>query len=227
MVNGPGYSPNSLEAKKQHGIDISIGPVYYKPEHTVCSLKYRLVPNYNITKRILAETQSLLGKEVFQPKRILDVGMGAGSASAAALDYFNEQIDGSNNDDGADDTNYRGIEWIHGIEPSQSMRDASNIMLSSVMEGQKFSTKKNTRLTFSDSIVSAADRDVKASGSFELAICAYTLNEVPSVASSLSMAAIIWEKLGPGGVAIFIEPGENLHHLFVTVASHVLVRLFD
>jgi hypothetical protein len=48
----------------------------------------------------------------------------------------------------------------------------------------------------------------KAGGSFDLALCAYTMNEVPSVVASLAMAAIVWEKLSPGGVGIFIEPGK-------------------
>jgi SAM-dependent methyltransferase len=203
MVNGAGHSANSLEAKRQRGIDTSVNSVYYKPEHTVCSLKYRLVPNYAITKRILAETQSLLGKEVFEPKRILDVGIGAGSAAAAALDYFNE---------GEGEANTHGVEWIHGVDPSQSMRDASNILLSQVLQGQKFANRTNrkTRITFGDNLISSTEMDGTRTGggSFDLALCAYTLHEVPSVAASLSMAAIVWEKLSPGGVAIFIEPGE-------------------
>ena len=206
MVNGTGYSANSLEAKKQKGIDGSVSPVYYKPEHTVCSLKYRLLPNYAITKRILAEIQSLLGKDVFKPKKILDVGVGAGSAAAAVLDYFSESP--SNGDSNS------GVDWIHGIDPSQSMRDASGILLSQVLQGQEFSNKSGskTRITFGENLISPTEMNGAKSGgsSFDLALCAYTLNEIPSVAASLSMAAIIWEKLSPGGVAKFIEPGEFL-----------------
>jgi ribosomal protein RSM22 (predicted rRNA methylase) len=205
MVNGSGHSGSSIAAKKQGGRDGSINPVFYSPEHSICSLKYRLVPNYSITRRILAETQSLLGKEVFQPKRILDVGIGAGSASAAALDFLNEQK--SESKDGG---TYKGVEWLHGIDPSQSMRDASNIMLSTVLERQTLTPNRRptTRLTFGNSIVSTGRDDAaKSGGTFDLALCSYTLHEVPSVAASLSLSAIVWEKLEPGGVAIFIEPG--------------------
>lgn len=197
MVNGAGHAVTSLEAKKQGSADRSKTPVYYQPEYSLSSLKYRLVPNYSITKRILAETQSLLGKEHFQPQKILDVGIGAGSATAAALDFSHE------NDD-------RDIEWIHGVDPSQSMRDSSNILLSQVLEGHKFSKqRRKTRITFSDSVASSGTNDdvTSGGGSFDLALCSYTLTEIPSVAANLSMAAVIWEKLGPGGVAIFIEPG--------------------
>ena len=75
MVNGAGYSANSLAAKQQKGKDRAIKPVYYNPEQSISSLKYRLETNYNITKKVLLECQSLLGKDVFQPKRILDVGI--------------------------------------------------------------------------------------------------------------------------------------------------------
>ena len=56
--------------------------------YRICSLKHRLLPNYIITKRVLAETQSLLGLNNFRPRKIVDFGMGVGSASASALDYF-------------------------------------------------------------------------------------------------------------------------------------------
>lgn len=200
LVNGIRDGANtSLAAKEQKGTERKSKPVFYKPEQSVCSLKFRLVPNYSITKRILAETHSLLGINTFQPKKILDVGMGAGSASAAALDYFHS------NDRGVENK----IDWIHGIDPSQSMRDAADLVLRGVLEGQKYEgERKRTRLTYGESIVSSnSSNDTSAGGSFDLALCAYTLNEIPSVASSLAMTAIIWEKLAPGGVAIFIEPG--------------------
>jgi Predicted rRNA methylase len=208
MVNGPRHSPSSPSSS-------STKPVYYNPEQSVCSLKYRLVPNYSIVRRVLAETQSLLGKESFQPKRVVDVGIGAGSASAAALEYFNAQVDKDGT--GGSGDGYNGIEWIHGIDPSQSMRDASNIVLSSIIEGQGKQNSNiqhaKTRLTFGDSILSSSnyrnssDAKIKSGGSFDLGLCAYTLHEVPSVAACLSMAAILWEKVRPNGVAIFIEPG--------------------
>jgi ribosomal protein RSM22 (predicted rRNA methylase) len=220
MVNGPRHAPSPSK-------NSTTKPVYYNPEQSVCSLKYRLVPNYSIVRRVLAETQSLLGKESFRPKRVIDVGIGAGSASAAALEFFG---DGSgDNDSAGKNGGYNGIEWIHGIDPSQSMRDASNMVLSSIIEGQgqgqqqqqqqqrqhSNNQRTKTRLTFGDSILSSSHRnsssssssDVRSGGSFDLGLCAYTLHEVPSVAACLSLAAILWEKLRPNGVAVFIEPG--------------------
>lgn len=213
MVNGPRHSSQSPPASSSSAIK----PVYYNPEQSVCSLNYRLVPNYSIVRRVLAETQSLLGKESFQPRRVVDVGIGAGSASAAALEFFNaqgEEEEDTNDSSDAGNDGYHGIEWIHGIDPSQSMRDASNIVLSSIIEERSSNTHAKTRLTFGESILSSSnnrrnsgDTMKSAGGSFDLGLCAYTLHEVPSVAACLSMAAVLWEKLRPNGVAIFIEPG--------------------
>ena len=175
----------------------TIKPVYYKPEQSVCSLKYRLLPNYNISKRVLSEARSLLGKEVFQPKKLLDVGIGVGSSSAAALEVFETIQD--------EDKIYNGIEWVHGIDPSQSMRDIANVTLKNVVgtEGNR------TRVTLSETL-SFSNDGISTKGTFDLALCTYTLCELPSVKASLSMAAIIWEKLAPNGVAIFIEPGKKV-----------------
>ena len=66
--------------------------------------------------------------------------MGTGSASAAVMDYFYKQQNGVKIEDhnGVNST----VEWIHGIEPSQSMRDASKMVLSDVLDGQKYTGGK-------------------------------------------------------------------------------------
>jgi len=220
-------SPSSLQ---------DVHPIYYKPEYTLGNLKYRLIPNYSITKRVLAETQSLLGIQEFQPKRILDVGCGIGSASAAVLEYFR---------DGRGYERGYTIQWIHGIDPSQSMRDSAQYLLQDIIQQSKYhhhqkqeeeeqqqnepshmGIKNNrnnnkTRITFSDSLTSSSNatrlasstkiQSIRENGNegkgFDLALCVYTLSEIPSVAAVLSMAAIIWEKVAINGVVIFIEPG--------------------
>ncbi len=220
-------STNNKKSKKG-----KIKPVYYNPEQTVSSLKYRLVPNYHITKRILREVQGLIGRENFQPKKVLDVGIGVGSSSAALLDHFFERFmrenliyDDDNNEDGLDmgmkpSYSYDGVEWIHGIDPSTSMRDGANILLKSVMEGQQEEllqaqadkkvsrSPSKPRITLGETLSSAQDRNIsKLRGTYDLALCSYTLCEIPSVPASLSMVAMIWEKLSPNGIAIFVEPG--------------------
>lgn len=217
----------SLQAKKLKAIENQAKPVYYKPEQTLSSLKYRLVPNYNIMKRILRETQSLLGKDIFQPKKVLDVGIGVGSASAAVLDFAYERFmsEHSEYDDSDNNINrravdtYDGVEWIHGIDPSLSMRDGAERILTSVINGQQEELRMNTsmdfstpikhpRITLGETLSSTVDRDVlKSKGTFDLVISSFTLCEIPNVAASLALVAMMWEKLSPGGVAIFIEPG--------------------
>lgn len=196
LVNGIRH----LQKDSPHPSHLDVHPIYYKPEYTLSSLKFRLVPNYSITKRVLAETQSLIGIQEFQPKRILDVGCGVGSAAAAALEYFRE---GRGLDRGFQ------VQWIHAIDASQSMRDAAQYLLQDIIQQSKYNTISKTRVTFSDSLTSSAisSESQREGKGFDLALCAYTLSELPSVTSVLSMAAIIWEKLAVDGVAIFIEPG--------------------
>jgi ribosomal protein RSM22 (predicted rRNA methylase) len=269
-------------------------PVGYGPEQVMANLRYRFGPNYSIVRRVLMEVQSLLGgnpksdsqQGCFRPKRVLDFGSGVGSSSAAALDVFGVprmQID-----------NHFGIEWIHSIDASQSMRDATEGVLESVLEGvpwghdanndneakdkeeledsgrvlneikgvdnEKASERQRkrmlkweqswelqndyrTRLTFGESIVDSSSfysqlssqrddqiqrpdlpwqkqldeqrkmtQERKAAstsqkGSFDLILCTYTLSELNSVSSTMTAAALLWEKLAPGGVMVFVEPG--------------------
>ena len=226
-------SDTSLNTKARKAAENRIKPVYYKPEQTVSSLKYRLVPNYQVTKRILREVQGLIGRENFQPKKVLDVGIGVGSSSAALLDHSFERFmrenvvkdDDENDDDELDlgmqpSYSYDGVEWVHGIDPSTSMRDGAKIVLESVIEGQqkeileaendgtlsRIPTKP--RITFGEALSSTPHRDISQSrGTYDLALCSYTLCEIPSVIASLSLGAMIFEKLSPNGIAIFIEPG--------------------
>ena len=198
------FIPTSLSStEKSKTVEKSIKPVYYKPEQSICSLKYRLLPNFQISKRVLSETQSLLGKDAFQPKKVLDFGIGVGSSSAAALEVFGPIEDGENE--------YDGIEWVHGIDPSQSMREVANAILENKIQSEGGQRARATRVTLTDSLTtsSAEGRTTNsATGTFDLALCTYTLCEIPSAVASLSIAAIIWEKLAPNGVAIFIEPGK-------------------
>ena len=117
----------------------------YSAEQTLTNLRYRFGPNYSIVKRVLSEVQSLLGGDKspqvgsssskhapFRPKRVLDFGCGVGSSSAAALDVFGVCRDESTGATTSNSTS--GIEWIHSIDASKSMRDATERVLSSVLQ---------------------------------------------------------------------------------------------
>jgi len=198
----------------------SVPPIYYKPEQTLCSLRYRLVPNYAIVSRVLSEVRGLLGANVFSPSKILDVGSGVGSSSAATLEYFfHDNIRRMNRETQQNSKRIipNNIEWIHCIDASQSMRDAATHVLHSVIHAQenlklklKLRTAQKPRITFGESLTSSTSLPNsynKEVGTFDLALVTYTMSELPSVPASLSMAAIVWEKLALNGVAIFIEPG--------------------
>jgi ribosomal protein RSM22 (predicted rRNA methylase) len=174
MVNGK--SANDYDGD-------SIHPIYYGHEQTLSTLKHRLLPNYAIAKRVLEECRSLLGgPDSWSPKRIVDFGIGCGSSSVAALDMFND------------------VEWIHGIDPSQSMRECSERLIEGMTEGRE----TPPRVTYSTSL--SADSG-SSDGSFDLAICAYTATDLPGIMSTLAAAAILFEKLKPNGIFVMIEPG--------------------
>ncbi len=177
-----------------------------------------------MTRRVLAEAKSLLGP-TFEPRRIIDAGIGCGAASAAVLDVF-----GSSQ-----------IDWIHGIDPSKSQREAAEAILKHIILEETESSKSKTRITVSETVSNSGSKT--GEGSFDLALCCkcitylfnpvaghlyplnthrcflswllssydkypgYTLNELPHTASALALAAILWEKLANGGILVIVEPG--------------------
>ena len=199
--------PDSLANKAQMQADANVKPVYYGPEQTLVNLRYRLLPNYMITKRVLQEAQSLIGKQNFKPKRIIDMGVGIGSSTVAAIDVFGSDT----------------IEWIHAIDPSQSMTDGATQMLNAALHhnaknnnnktktGDAQHQKSKTRITFSNSLTSmgqASNYTTRTTlGTFDLALYTYTASELPNVAASMATAAILWEKLNENGIFVLIEPG--------------------
>ena len=190
-----------------------------------------------------------------------------------------------------------GIDWIHSIDASQCMREATEKVLKSMLENAPWDTEDQqlgndnamaeelaeyerlmkhmgrgptpkqlerqrkrmskwehtfqkqtnyrTRLTFGESVVdassffadeidkgddrpalpwqqqldeqrrktlqkkvqSAGQQQQQQKGSFDLILCSYTLSELQNVPSGLTAAALLWEKLAPGGVMVFVEPG--------------------
>mmetsp|Transcript_22993 Transcript_22993/g.24468 ORF Transcript_22993/g.24468 Transcript_22993/m.24468 type:complete len:675 (+) Transcript_22993:131-2155(+) len=223
--NKPSILSTTSNNKRSHSVDnnnnksnLSSQPVYYGYDETLGNLAHRLRPNFAITKRVLMECQSLLGgKEVsWTPKRILDFGIGCGSASAAAIDLF------GSSDNGCDDPS-SAVEWIHGIDPSKTMRECSKNIIEGMTQGyhKRVRTEVNNetatpppppRITFSNSLSvsssdSEMDHDSASSGTFDLALFVYTASDLPDVMSCLAAAAISFEKLKPGGVFVMIEPG--------------------
>ena len=175
--------PDSLKHKAEMAQAASINPVYYREEQTLSSLRHRLLPNYAIMKRVLMEAQSLIGPDRYQPERVIDFGIGCGGASAAALHVFDS------------------IQWVHGIDPSRSMRDCAELMLTGVSQDRSTSA----RITLNSSL--STDSRGSESAGFDLAIFAYTATELPHTASTLASAAALWEKLKPNGVFVMVEPG--------------------
>lgn len=179
LVNGKYYRGKDATEDK------NIHPVYYGYDETLATLKHRMFPNYAIVRRVLEETQSLTGP--MAPKRVVDFGIGCGSASVATLDVFRDSV-----------------EWIHGIDPSQPMRDCSQRLIEGMTERDGNPIKP--RVTFSTGL--SQDSSTSSSpGSFDLALFAYSATDLPNVTSTLAAAALLFEKLKPNGIFVMVEPG--------------------
>lgn len=107
-----------------------------------------------MARRVLVEARSLLGP-TFAPKRIIDAGIGCGAASAAILDVF-----GKNQ-----------IDWIHGIDPSKSQREAAEAILNKIILARTNTATPNnpTRVTVSETITQVGGKT--GEGTFDLALC--------------------------------------------------------
>ncbi|KAG7362208.1 ribosomal small subunit Rsm22 [Nitzschia inconspicua] len=204
---------DSSSSKKRSGAvvqvkddDLNATSVYYGYDETLANLKHRLIPNYSIAKRVLSECQSLLGGPElcnWRPKRIVDFGMGCGSASAAAIDLFRDKQSGQT-----------AIEWVHGIEPSVPMRECSRKLLEQ-MERHVEGTTTAPRITFGNSLSPPSSNELDhtnttgspSHGTFDLALLTYSSTELTDVTSNLAAAALLFEKLKPNGVLVMIEPG--------------------
>jgi ribosomal protein RSM22 (predicted rRNA methylase) len=211
LVNGgtkgrSASNDDSLTHKKRNPYaikeeDASANPVYYGFDETLATLKHRLGPNFAIAKRVLAECQSLLGGHklsTWRPCRIVDFGIGCGSASAAAVDLFRDS-----------ETGQTSVEWIHGIEPSVPMRECARRLIEET-ERNIAGTRTAPRITFGNTLsplASTPDDKMNDHGTFDLALLTYTATDLTDVTSCLSAAAMLFEKLRPNGVLVMIEPG--------------------
>lgn len=188
------YKPR--EIKK----DAAIQPVLYGPDETLAAFKFRLLSNYAIAFRVLDEASSLLGPNKWRPKRVIDFGIGCGSAAAAAMEVWDD------------------IEWVHGIDSSQAMREGAQLFLEDFIKHQG---RENgpVRVTLSGHLSVEV-----APPSFDLALFSYTAMELSHSAGILAAAGSLWEKLLPGGILVMIEPGTPDGFSSVRIVRNMLLE---
>ena len=172
---------NKEYTKEDEQTDNAARAIIYGPEQALASLKHRLYPHYAMTKRVLSESASLV--PYFRPKRILDFGTGCGSAAAASWDVFPNSI-----------------EWFHLIDASKTMREVSETLLKELatFKDEEQDTNKTADLTL-PRITTSAYMSIDADSSFDLCLASFTLTELPDSSSVLASAALMYEKLRPGG----------------------------
>jgi len=144
--------------------------IAYGPEQTLSFLYHRMLPNFATTERVLLEIKSLLGPS-FRPKSVVDFGCGCGSASAAAMNTFADH-----------ETRSTSLEWIHGIDPSTSQREAAQRLLNTMkIDGDSFDDDKLQalrqsarsqlpRITTAESLALKSSKGRENMGTFDLAL---------------------------------------------------------
>ncbi|CAM9989787.1 unnamed protein product, partial [Ectocarpus fasciculatus] len=172
----------------------------YGPEETIAYSNYFFPGRYSVLKRLLDDVKTMLPD--FAPNRIIDFGCGPATGAAVAVDVF-------------------GREAVHkyaGVDMSQSMQDAAQIMTKKLGVDCHFWTKT------SDLIKRALNDDYER---FDLAICSYTLTELANDPSRRAAVQILFELLDCGGVVVFVEKGNPEGSFAVRTARQLLLNLND
>ena len=179
---------NKQRTKQDEQQDNATQMQLYGPEQAIASVTFRLYPHYAMTKRVLSESSSLLPN--FQPKRVLDFGTGCGSAAAASWDVFGKSLD-----------------WFHLIDASKTMREVSESLLKEMVSYEEGDdTEKKVDLS-SPRITTSAHMSTDSDSAFDLCLSSFTMAELPDSPSILAAAALMYEKLRPGGLMVVLEPG--------------------
>ena len=179
---------NKPYTKQDEEEDKATPMILYGPEQAIALVQHRLYPQFAMAKRVLAESSSLV--PAFRPKRILDFGTGCGSASAAAWDIYGDSI-----------------EWFHLIDASKTMRETSEMLLKELVKKSKDDTDEQKVTVPSTRITLSAQMTTDSEGTFDLSLASFTLSELPDSSSILAAAALLYEKLRPGGLLVILEPG--------------------
>jgi ribosomal protein RSM22 (predicted rRNA methylase) len=209
-----GRSADAHQVEKDQGIL----PVAYGPNETLANLYFRSFSHFIIVQRVLREAQSLLRHQLtpLNIQRVYDFGVGCGSSSAAALHAFPSTI-----------------EWIHGIDPSFTMRDVAKCFLQEFAQYTPPPTdsaatsaappRRPPQMTFS----AHAESNASTVGTFDLSLLTFTAAELPQTSAILAAAGICWEKLQPNGVFVMIEPGTPDGFSSIRTVRNMLIDCCD
>lgn len=185
---------NKTYTKHDERQDANTPLLVYGPEQAMAAVQHRLYPQFAMMKRVLLEAKSLL--PTFRPTRVLDFGVGCGSASAASWDVFDSSVD-----------------WMHLIDASTTMREVAESLLKGMVEYQG-ETNDDEKTEASPAprpaaprITTSAHMSTDSDNVFDLCMASFTMSDLPDSTSILTSAALLYEKLRPGGLLIVLEPG--------------------
>jgi ubiquinone/menaquinone biosynthesis C-methylase UbiE len=170
----------------------------YGPEESIAYSNYYMPSRFGLLNRVLTELQRLAPE--FVPKRTVDLGCGPGTAAAAIHDVWGE-----------------AAERYTGIDISQSMIDAARIM-----------TRDKIRdVTFYTSNSEVVKRAATTGERYDLAVCSYTLSELPNDPSRRIAVQMLFELLEVGGYLVILEPGNPVGSHATRTARQFVLDTFN
>lgn len=172
----------------------------YGPDETVAYSNFFLSSRFGILSIIYTDMKKFLPH--FSPSRVIDFGCGPGTAGAAALSVWENQV-----------------KKYVGIDMSKSMLEAAQLVMEG--SGQKVGS------VFWDKIGDAVRRAETRNERYELGVLSYTLSELGSDASMKAAVQIMFELLNVGGCLVIVEDGNPRGSHIVRTARQFLLDNFN
>jgi ribosomal protein RSM22 (predicted rRNA methylase) len=172
----------------------------YGARETFASLRYRTERNFVVSRGVMAELKLLVPD--FNPATVMDFGCGTGSASIAAMRTFST------------------IEAVHGIDVSQSQRDAFHLLTKTVADSEFFEGAHKPMISSAKTFSKSRKQD-----KYDLVLLNYVCHEQFKTGSVLRLVRELYSKVKEGGLLVVVEPGTPLGYRNVMLARTLLLNL--
>jgi ribosomal protein RSM22 (predicted rRNA methylase) len=170
----------------------------YGPEETIAYSHYFMTNHFMITKRVFKEMKMLLPN--FKPTRVLDFGCGPGTAGAAGIDVWGNEL-----------------KKYTGIDMSRSMLDAAKVMIDG----------SGADCILWDKSLEVVKRAESRGDRYDLAISSYTMSELASDPARRAATQLLFELLDVGGYLVIIESGNPEGSHTVRTAREFILNSFN
>lgn len=170
----------------------------YGPEETIAYANYYMPSRFGLLNRVFGELKKIAPE--FAPRRTVDFGCGPATGAAAIHHTWGTLA-----------------ERYTGIDISQSMIDAGRIMTRDKIRDAVFYTSNGE----------VVKRAANTGERFDLAVCSYTLSELPNDPSRRIAVQMLFELLDVGGYLVILEPGNPVGSHAVRTARQFVLDTFN